>query len=97
MGHLKKYLKKRCNIDPSPLISDFLSNQAIPEFNHQHDYFLELLDPMFLDPLLQELASTMFVDANHGHDSVADKVITGFLTFAANSILDWGSSRQASV
>ena len=41
--------------------------------------------------------STMFVDENHGHDSVIGKDIAGLLAFAAKTPVDWGAPRQASV
>ena len=80
----KKYPTKGCNVDLSPFVPDFLSNKFIPDFNYHYDYFSETLDPRFPDPLFPELGSTMFVDANHVHDSVTGKSITGFASFIAN-------------
>ena len=73
---LKTHPKKGCNIDPSNFVADSPSKKTIPEFNHQCDYFSESLDPRFPDPLFQELASTLFVDAKYGHDSITGKAIT---------------------
>ena len=85
LGCLKKHLKKGCNMDPSPFIVNFPSNQAIPKFNHQHDHLSESLDPTFPEPLLHELASNMLVGANHRHDSITGKAIIGFLVLVAST------------
>ena len=41
--------------------------------------------------------STIFVDANHSHDAVTRKAITGILSFIGNTPVDWKAKRQASV
>ena len=63
----------------------------------KYDHFSEHLNPRFPDPSYDELTSTTFVDANHGHDTVTWKAITGILSFVGNNPVDWGAKRQASV
>ena len=77
-------------------MSNSTSRKVIPDLNHQHDCFSEILDLWFPDPLFPELSSTMFVGTNHGHDSVI-KAIKGFASFIANTHVDWGAPSQASV
>ena len=68
LGCLKKHPKKGCDVSPSPFQANFPSNKVEHYFNHQHDYFKEHVDPRFPDPLVKELGTTFFVDANHSHD-----------------------------
>ena len=65
--------------------------------NHQHDYFKENVDPRFTESLLKELDKTVFVDSNHGHDSVTGKAITGSLEFVGSPPAEWGATLQPSV
>ena len=76
---------------------DFPSTKVDPNFNHQYDYFTESLDPRFPDPLLPELSTTLFVDSNHGHDTVTGKAITGIVGLVGRTPVDWSAQRQASV
>ena len=69
----------------STFLADFPSNEAILELNHWCDCFSKLLDPRFPAPLFQELASSVFADANHGRDNVAGKAVIGFLAFVASA------------
>ena len=89
LGYLKKYPKKRYNIDSSPFIANFPSTKVATEFNHQYDYFPEHLDSHFPDLLYRELTSTIFIDTNYGHDIVIGKVITEILSFIGNILVDW--------
>ena len=97
MGYLKKYSKKEYNIDLSPFIADFPSIKVTTEFNYQYNYFSEHLNPRFLDPLYNELAFTIFVDANYSYNTVTGKAIIGILSFIGNTPVDWRAKRQASV
>ena len=85
LGYLKKYPKKGYDIDPSPFQANFPSNKVEHNFNHQNDYFKEHADPRFPDTLLKELDATVFVDANHGNDSVTGKAITSLLEFVGST------------
>ena len=87
--------KKGWNIDPYPCLADFPSNKVTAQFNHQYYYSSEHLDQSFLEPLCDELASTIFADANHSHDSVTGKAILGFLCFVVNIPTYCGAPRQA--
>ena len=97
LGYLKKHPKKGHTIDPSPFIPDFPSERVQAAFNHQYDYFSESIDPRFPDPLLDELDTNIFVDSNHGHDTVTGKAITGTASLVGRTPVDIAAQRQPSV
>ena len=82
---MKKYPKKGYTIDPSLFSSDFQSHKATRNFNYQYDYFTEQDDLQFSDPILTELDTIVFVDANHNHNTVTGKAITGLLSFIVST------------
>ena len=88
LEYLKKYPNKGYNINPSPFQANFSSHKVEHNFNYQYDYFQEHIDPRFLDLLLKELDTTVFKDANHGHDSVTGKAITGLLAFVGSTSVE---------
>ena len=97
LGYLKNYPKKGYGIDPSPFQANSPSNKVEHNFNHQCDHFKEHVDPRFLDLLLKELDTIVFVYENHGYDSVTGKETTSLLTFVGSTPVDWGAMHQPSV
>eukprot|EP00957_Ditylum_brightwellii_P142468 10853891-Ditylum_brightwellii.AAC.1 len=47
------------------------------DFGNQYIYFNEVLDPQFLEPLFEEIAIHLICNADHGHDKVTGRSITG--------------------
>ena len=67
------------------------------DFGNQYSYFCEDLDPRFPESLLQELDINIFVDANHGHDKITRRSITGLFDIVGSTLMMWSSKRQPSV
>ena len=67
------------------------------DFGNQYAYFKEDMDPRFPAPLLDELDLNIFVDADHCHDKVTGRSITGLLAMAGSTPVTWSSKRQLSV
>eukprot|EP00980_Cylindrotheca_fusiformis_P022698 scaffold9600_cov79-Cylindrotheca_fusiformis.AAC.1 len=55
------------------------------------------MDPRFPAPLMDELAINIFVDADHAHDKVSGRSITGLLATVGSTPVTWKSKRQTSV
>jgi hypothetical protein len=55
------------------------------------------LDPKFPEPLIPEMVINIFVDANHAHDKVTGRSVTGLFCFVGSTPVSWKSKRQASV
>ena len=89
MGYLRKYQKRGYYIDPrDPIIDqDFQVVTAKEDFGGQYSYFREELDPRFPTPKLLELAISVFVDADHAHDKVTGRSITGLLSVVGRTRL----------
>ena len=100
LGYLKKYPKRGIVIDPSPpKITDYpdIPPDKFEEFGHQYQYFKEEHDPKFPTPAIPELDITIFCDADHAHDLVTGRSITGILAFVGSTPVYWKSTRQTSV
>ena len=100
LGYLKKYPKKGYYInEKDPQIIDNHYEKLIPEhdFGTQYHYFKEEIDPRFPEPVVDELKISIFCDANHGHDKVTGRSITGIIIFVGSTPILWESKRQNSV
>jgi len=67
------------------------------DFGCQYQYFQEELDPRFPTPLIPEMDITLFIDANHAHDKITGRSITGLFGLVGCTPVLWSSKRQASV
>ena len=100
LGYLKKYPKKGILINPEPpTFSDYKDtpDENFEDFSHQYKYFHEEKDPRFPDQTIPELKVTIFCDADHAHDLVTGRSITGILAFVGSTPVYWKSTRQTSV
>jgi len=92
-GYLKKYPKRGYKINPEPptFAIGYKPMEIKADFGHQYSYFHEELDPRFPEPLLKELDITSFIDANHAHDKVTGRSITGIITMVGSTPVIWES------
>ena len=99
LGYLKKYPKRGyiINLSKPKVDLDYESIGFSKDFGIQYSYFKEDLDPRFPEPLMDEFESTIFVDADHGHDKVTGRSITGIIGFVGSTPTIWSSKRQPCV
>ena len=97
LGYLKKYTKRGYIIDPRDPILNVKYNTIIPDFGNQYSDFKEEVDPRIPEPLMKELSLNIFVDANHGHDKVTGRSISGIISFVGRTPIYWSAKRQSSV
>ena len=99
LGYLKKYPKRGYIINPEPpkIDIEYQTAKFSKDFGSQYNYFKEDIDPRFPKPLLPEFAISLFVDADHGHDKVTGRSITGILGFVGSTPAIWSSKRQPCV
>ena len=69
---------------------------TIPDFGNQYD-MKEMVDDKVPTDLIKELAITIFVDSNHGHDLVTGRSVIGVIIFVGRTPVKYYSKRQASV
>ena len=55
------------------------------------------MDPRFPEPLMEELDIHNFVDADHAHDKVTGRSVTGMILFVGSTPVVWISKQQTSV
>jgi hypothetical protein len=98
-GYLRKYTKRGYMINPEPPEIDSPYNviQLEQDFRGQYHYFKEDLDPRFPEPLLNELEINIFCDADHAHDKVTGRSVTGILGLVGSTPTIWSCKQQASV
>jgi hypothetical protein len=99
LGYLKKYPKKGYTINPKPLSVDntYTQVELKQDFGGQYSYFKEEMDPRFPIALLPELDINIFSDADHAHDKVTGRSITGIFGVVGSTPVIWSSKRQASI
>jgi hypothetical protein len=99
LGYLKKYPNKGhvVNLKPPSIYPQYETVKLKEGFGGQYKYFHEDLDPQFPPPLVPEMAINMFVNANHAHDKMTGRSITGLFCFVRSTPVLWKSQRQASV
>jgi hypothetical protein len=99
LGSLKKYPAHGYIINPKPPSTDpkYETIKLKEDFGGQYHYFQEDLDPKFPEPLVPEMDINIFVDANHAHDKVTGRLVTGLFCFVGSTPVSWRSKRQASV
>ena len=96
MGYLKKYPKKGYYInekDPEIIDNDYEKLVTGHDFGTQYHYFKEEIDPRFPEPVVDELKISIFCDANHGHDKVTGRSITGIIVFVGSTPILWESKK----
>ena len=98
-GYLKKYPKRGYAINPAPLKLDaeYEKVNVKLNFGNQYSYFTEEVDPRFPEPLFDEFDVHVFCDADHGHDQITGRSITGLFTVVGSTPTTWSSKRQSSV
>lgn len=99
MGYLRKYPKRGYVMNPaSPHFDHEYSDVEVKcDFGNQYSYFREAMDPRFPTPLLKELDINIFIDADHAHDKVSGRSITGLFATLGSTPISWRSKRQTSV
>jgi len=99
LGYLKKYPKRGYVVNPEPPIisAEYQKMEIVQDFGGQYSYYTEDLDPRFPEPLLDELAINVFADADHAHDKITGRSITGILAMVGSTPTIWKSKRQTAV
>jgi hypothetical protein len=110
-GHLKlalrvfSYLKRRKNRrivmdsrEPIVTGADFAEGHAMAEkLREDYPEATEEIDASLPAPLVDELATTVFVDADHGHDKVTRRSMTGIVILVGRTPVFTYSKRQGAV
>ena len=67
------------------------------DFGYQYSYFTKDIDPRFPEPLSAKLDINIFVNADHGHDKVTGRSITGLIALVGSTPVIWSYKRQSCV
>jgi hypothetical protein len=98
-GYLKKYPNRRLVIDSRPLIVDEELRQTSfhPDFLEDYDGAEEEIGEGFPEAFGKELETSVFFDADHAHDHMTRRSITGIMVFVGSTPVLWPSKHQGCI
>jgi hypothetical protein len=97
-GYLKKYPDKAVAIDArDPLFDPKEPVEFEPDFGDQYGYASEDMDPMFPEPIYDELTVSIFFDSDHAHDKKTGRSISGIIVLVGRTPIIWKSKRQGAI
>ena len=96
-GYLKQYQKGRIIIDPS-----YRDTSEFPttDYDNWKEFYSDAQEEMphrMPDPYGRKARITCYVDADHAHDQLTRRSVTGILLFINNTPMRWFSKRQKTV
>ena len=96
-GYLKKFPNKCIGISAQdPVFSETLGELEV-DFADQYKDVYEEMDPAFPEPKGEPLATSVFFDSDHAHDTKTRRSITGVLVVVGSTPVSWLSKRQGAV
>ena len=98
-GYLKQYPNRRIVLDSRPLLIDdeLLTDSFHPDFLEDYPDAKEDIAQDFPASYGTELHTTVFFDADHAHDTVTRRSISGLLVFVGSTPVIWSSKRQGCI
>ncbi|KAI2489419.1 Reverse transcriptase (RNA-dependent DNA polymerase) [Fragilaria crotonensis] len=98
-GYLKKNPNRRIVIDSRPLLIDeeLRKDSFHPDFLEDYPDAHEDIASDFPKPYGRELETAVFFDADHAHDHVTRRSITGLIVFVGSTPILWHSKRQGCI
>jgi hypothetical protein len=95
-GYIKKYQNGQLLVDANYMDWNPYKTEA-HDWGEFYPDAEEELPPDMLTPKGKDIRLTCFKDADHAHDVVTRRSVTGFLLFANNMPIEWISNRQKTV
>jgi hypothetical protein len=95
-GYLKGHPKGRLLVNPQPYLqpnTSFLDH----DWNEFYPDAIEELPPDMPNPIGPKIETVCYVDADHAHDTLTRRSVTGILLFVAGMPVKWYSKRQRTV
>ncbi len=98
-GYLKKNPNRRIVMDSRPLVVDaeLQTDSFHPDFLEDYPDATEDIDEALPTPYGCELETSVFFDADHAHDHVTRRSISGIIVFVGSTPVLWQSKRQGCI
>ena len=100
-GYLKKRVNRRIVVDSRDPIyiggEEALQIDFTEELGTDYPGACEEVDTKLPEPLVDEMAITVFVDSDHAHDKVTRRSITGIIIFVGRTPVFYSSKRQGAI
>ena len=95
-GYLKRMSKGRIIVDPHPMDLTRFDPQDF-DWTEFYPDAVEEMPPNLPQPSPLQMRVTIWLDADHAHDLVTRRSVTGMLVFVNNTPVRWFSKRQKTV
>jgi hypothetical protein len=95
-GYLKAYPKGRLYIDPKPF-SKPVETRPSYDWTEFYPEATEELPSDMPEPLGEQMNTTCYVDADHAHDTVTRRSVSGIILFLNGLPVKWYSKRQKTI
>jgi len=96
-GYLKKYHKGRIIVDPSWMDWTPYKTEEDHTWKEMNPNAEEEIPSNMPEPMGKVACITCFVDADHAHDKITRRSVTGIILFINNTPIKWISKRQQTV
>lgn len=99
LGYLRQFPQGRIILDPRPFDFSHMDSKVM-EFDTWKEYYpdaIEEIPDSIPKPTQKKAQITCFVDADHAHDTVTRRSVTGIILFVNQTPVKWISKRQATV
>ena len=98
-GYLKKFQNRRIVLDSRPLKvdPDLRKDSFHPDFLEDYPDAHEDVATDFPKAYGRELETSVFFDADHAHDHVTRRSVTGLIVFVGSTPVIWQSKRQGCI
>lgn len=98
-GYLKKHQNRRIVLDSRPfLVDDELKTTSFhPDFLEDYPDASEDIDDAIPTSHGAELTTSVFFDADHAHDHVTRRSVSGIIVFVGSTPVIWQSRRQGCI
>lgn len=99
LGYLRQFPQGRIIVDPRPFNFEHMHSKVM-EFETWKEYYPDAKEDIPEDipkAIGKKAQVTCFVDADHAHDTVTRRSVTGLVLFVNQTPVKWFSKRQATV
>ena len=96
-GYLKKFPNKSIGICAQDLVYEEPLEEFRADFEDQYEYASEEIDLAFPEPKGKLIATSIFFDSDHVHDTETRRSISGVFIVVGSTPISWMSKHQGAV
>ena len=99
IGYLRKHRDEEIKIDPRPFDYSSIEDRISPDYPTWKEFYPDAKEeiPEDAPPPIKDVQLSVYVDADHAHDVVTRRSVTGIVLFINQTPVRWISKRQTTV